>query len=462
MRLETLQVHNFRCFSDLSIAFNVHPRTISRGEVPRIVAPLTVLVARNGQGKTAVLDAARIAFGTFTGAFDYDSPVHIDKADIRIAAMKSGGPDRLMTPVQIEAQGIIKGKVVFWRRTRGKERGRTSTKEAKPITEYGRWLKARTSEPGGDKIILPVIAHYGTGRLWKDHKNTLHDKPLTRPRDYGYDYALDEDSNYKAVAQWLLDALHDEMTHLAYGLKEDSELFGQLGVIRNALSSMLEDEGYDNVLHVNPRFKSLAVRKEIDGADGLPETISVPISSLSDGTKAVFFMIADIAFRCAKLNPTLGIEAAEKTPGIVFIDEVDLHLHPAWQQKILDTLQWTFPMVQFIVTTHSPQVVSSIPRECVRIVDNGAIAEFDIQTQGVEIDDILSGIFGTAPLPQNLEIVKKLNRLDAMVSEQLQDTDEWRNLYSELETYYGPSYAPLLGVAAHAEFMRKRKEAPHA
>ena len=181
------------------------------------------------------------------------------------------------------------------------------------------------------------------------------------------------------------------------------------------------------------------------------------ILSLSAGNRIMLGVVGDIVQRCCVLNRNAGKDILTKTSGIVMIDEIELHLHPSWQQQILPTLQKIFPKIQFIVTTHSPQVVSSIPKECVRIIDNGAVTNIDIQTQGVEVGDILEGIFGTFPTPFNLEIVQKLNRLDAMVSEGLYDTDEWKKLYQELEVYYGKEYGPLAGIVAHANFLRKRR-----
>ena len=142
-------------------------------------------------------------------------------------------------------------------------------------------------------------------------------------------------------------------------------------------------------------------------------------------------MVGDLAYRCCRLNSKKNMGALIATPGIVLIDEIELHLHPSWQQQILPTLQKIFPKIQFIVTTHSPQVVSSVPKECVRIISEGQVASFDIQTQGVEVGDILEGIFGTYPTPFNLKIVQKLNQLDAMVSEGSYDTEGWQKLYQE-------------------------------
>ena len=73
-------------------------------------------------------------------------------------------------------------------------------------------------------------------------------------------------------------------------------------------------------------------------------------------------MIGDIAYRMAVLNPTLGDQVLEKTPGVVLIDEIDLHLHPQWQQTILSDLHAIFPEVQFIVSSHAPAVINSVPR----------------------------------------------------------------------------------------------------
>ena len=86
-------------------------------------------------------------------------------------------------------------------------------------------------------------------------------------------------------------------------------------------------------------------------------------------------MAADLAYRMVRLNPDLGAMAALETPGIVLIDEVDMHLHPSWQQAVVYDVRKAFPNVQFIVTTHSPQVLSTVPAEAIRILrwDNNLI-----------------------------------------------------------------------------------------
>src|SRR5207253_331116 len=78
---------------------------------------------------------------------------------------------------------------------------------------------------------------------------------------------------------------------------------------------------------------------------------------LSDGQRVVISLIADIARRMCLLNPHLGLEAIRQTPAVILIDELDIHLHPQWQRKIVKGLKTAFPAAQFIAASHSPQVI---------------------------------------------------------------------------------------------------------
>ena len=91
----------------------------------------------------------------------------------------------------------------------------------------------------------------------------------------------------------------------------------------------------------------------------------------------------------AVLNPSLGDKVLSETPGIVLIDEIDLHLHPKWQQSILNDLNVIFPKIQFIVSSHAPAVINSVPKEQIRILDNGKIYMPVAQTYGRDANSIL-------------------------------------------------------------------------
>ena len=86
-------------------------------------------------------------------------------------------------------------------------------------------------------------------------------------------------------------------------------------------------------------------------------------SYMSDGLQSMINIVAEIAHRCIELNGFLGQHAIKMTPGIVMIDEIDLYLHPHWQKHVLQDLTNAFPMIQFIVSTHSPFIVQSLQKD---------------------------------------------------------------------------------------------------
>ena len=141
------------------------------------------------------------------------------------------------------------------------------------------------------------------------------------------------------------------------------------------------------------------------------------VSQLSDGYRAMLALVMDLARRMAQARgdarPT-G-ESLLNSPAIVLIDEVELHLHPSWQQTVLTTLMEIFTNTQFIVTTHSPQVLTSIPSRHIRILDGGKAHTVDEQTQGAEASRLLKHIFGVELRPKNLDIVQALNEYTKLV-----------------------------------------------
>ncbi len=446
--VKSAEMRNFRCFSEFFIDFNLEPRKLwLEAEKTKEVGPLTVLVAKNGMGKSAVLDAVRVLFGTYTSAFEYTSPYHLSQKDMRIGLNRDGLLEKAEL-VSIAGNVLLDDETVAVSRELRGELGRTTTRQVRALSNYGAKLKSDRKSHGENAVEWPLLAYYGTGRLWSEHREQKKQQYLLKRDDYGYVYCFDSGFNFKAVSGWLENAVLLRMTDAGNQVQNEF-VFNQLKVVENALEYVLKEEGYLPNLSMDHFFRELALQQvSPDGSCTL-----VPVSMLSDGVRAVFGLVADIAFRCAKLNPCYGIEAALKTRGIVMIDEVELHLHPAWQQKILDSLQSAFPNIQFIVSTHSPQLISAIPKECVRIIDGGKVIHPDSPTQGVEVKDILESVFGTSSTPQNMDIVEKFNRLSSLAPQGLGHTEEWDSLYAILLDYYGADYAPLRGIVEHRDFL---------
>ena len=137
---------------------------------------------------------------------------------------------------------------------------------------------------------------------------------------------------------------------------------------------------------------------------------SMPFHLLSDGYRNMIGMVADIAYRAAVLNPQLGSEAAKLTPGIVLIDEIDLHLHPKWQRRVVEDLKRTFPKIQFFATTHSPFIIQSLKANELINLDNR-----DGEYGKKSIEDIIENVQGVE-LPQQSE--------------------RWKNMMEAAQEYY--------------------------
>jgi predicted ATP-binding protein involved in virulence len=117
----------------------------------------------------------------------------------------------------------------------------------------------------------------------------------------------------------------------------------------------------------------------------------LPYSHLSDGYRSIIALAAEIAYRAIKLNPQFGANAVKKTKGIVLIDEIDMHLHPKWQGRIVGDLKRVFPNIQFIATIHSPFIVQSLKANEIINLD-GEISDDPIKKSIEEITEDEMGV----------------------------------------------------------------------
>lgn len=150
-----------------------------------------------------------------------------------------------------------------------------------------------------------------------------------------------------------------------------------------------------------------------------------------------------------------------QTPGIVLIDEVDLHLHPAWQQRILSGLREAFPLVQFIVSTHSPQVLSTVDSSQIRVVFENADGDWCAeaptrQVLGRSSAEALGEVMGVNPTPSTEES-RKVDAYTEMIELGEHDSAAGKQLYEELQEIYG-SHNPVMIRIDHQIRFQKLKE----
>ena len=175
---------------------------------------------------------------------------------------------------------------------------------------------------------------------------------------------------------------------------------------------------------------------------------TVLFDSLSDGERVMVALVADIARRACILNPQLGDDVLKRTPGIVLIDELDLHLHPQWQRRLPNGLKEAFPAMQFITTSHSPQILSELsPEEIIVLI--GESAERPEASYGLNSDRVLEDIMESASRPQKIK--DSLSKLFVAIERGL--LDEAKEYVEELS-----AEAPDIAEIASARALIKRKE----
>ncbi|MBN9419147.1 MAG: AAA family ATPase, partial [Candidatus Eremiobacteraeota bacterium] len=170
----------------------------------------------------------------------------------------------------------------------------------------------------------------------------------------------------------------------------------ELALVNGAIHEAIEEF---RGLRYDMKSKSLLVQTQDE---------FMPFDNLSDGQQGTIGLVADIARRMCILNPQLGEATIRETEGVVLIDELDLHLHPGWQRNLTRGLKRAFPKVQFIVTSHSPQILAELQPEEIILLEGGG-TEHPQVSYGLDASRVLEEVMGTASRP--LEVEEKLKQL---------------------------------------------------
>lgn len=363
MKIDTISLKNFRAFEernvDLAPGFNL-------------------LIGDNATGKTSILDALAVGLGSlFLGFPDPGKARSIHRDEVRLAMFQQGREwtREPQFPSQITCRGFVDGTSTLWTRRLRNLDGRTDRQDASEIRRRAEKLHQRVQH-GAEGQVLPVISYYGTGRLWVQIRDREVQTLKPDTRFMGYLDCLNPASDQKRLVSWFKT---QELVAL-----QRQEAVPTLEACRKAILTCIPaathvwfDVARDDLMLQTP--------------DG-----EMPFGHLSDGYRNMVAMAADIAVRCATLNPALGADAAAGTPGVVLIDEIDLHLHPKWQRHVVTDLMRAFPLVQFVATTHSPFIIQSLPRtpgvrlinldnEGATIRDNQSIEDITEEVQGVDL-----------------------------------------------------------------------------
>lgn len=285
--------------------------------------------------------------------------------------------------------------------------------------------------------FTPVFAYYGAVRGHVDIPRRLRATQI----NYGYPAAalvdsLNATSHLREALAWFDQEESNTLRAKRDKVRTNSSLM--LDEVRSTITNLLGEGKY-----YNPRFNNkhkFVITRKADNVDLLVE-------QLSQGYTSMLALAMDYSRRLSVANRHLKSQNVFAQPSIMLIDEVDLHLHPSWQQSVLTDLMKVFPKTQFIVTTHSPQVLSTVKNENIRILRDGQVRYIEefIQPYGELSSNVLHTLMGVNPRPPIAER-EELNLLNSLVDNGLYEKYEAKQLLEKLSKVLGDHHEAILHI----------------
>ncbi len=437
MRIDRLHIENFKKYANQE--FDFHPQ-------------FTLLVGDNGSGKTTILDALAVAAGVWlVDAPDstlISSGRNILQTEVRLEP--EGRGDRIQfsdrRPVVVKATGKIgEHENVEWARQINPDGIRTSNLKAKEALAHVKDIYAR--DAAGERLLCPVLAYYGAGRAWIASNERVKDAKSNGPaRRWGAFYdCFNERIRFAELQKWFL-AESIERGNRAGKWRPGFE------AVRRAVLRCVP--GAEDVWFSTDREQIVL---SINGN-------AQPFGNLSAGQRMMLALIADLAIKAVTQNAfllppdELGHDdeplprVLRETPGVVLIDELDVHLHPIWQRRVATDLKATFPGIQFICTSHSPQVIGEVKPEEVRVLDAGEVTT-PTRTFGIDSDRVLDELMDGSS--RNQQVKERLSELATAIDRE--DFPKSEQLLKEVETTLGEADPEVTHYRTLISFLRETK-----
>ena len=425
MKVKRLQLQNYGRFEDLNIDFA--PTAEKTGNI-------TVIVGNNGAGKSQVLQALATGLSWFVERLSDENAdgVELTQSDIKnnkhLSSVKVCIED--LSYIEKNKKWVEENIQADWKIDA------TTEKKFRPAT-YGlkvnRLSKVIRSYihkfKNDEEVSLPIFAYYPVDRNIRSMGVELRDNP-TNNQFIAYDDALKKTVNFDSFFSWFRERedIENEKRASSAKLDENQDESALIKSLKNKFEYPIGENGktltkdeldpfmvnfitefrmnfFSQLNKVDDRLLS-SVRKSIGfftsfenvhiRRQGTPTMIvekdgeELDVNQLSQGEKSLLALVGDIARRLAILNPSL--DNPLEGEGVVMIDEVDLHLHPKWQHDLIDKFVKTFPNVQFILTTHSPHVISDRPDILVYALDDGELTQVP-NVYGEDVNTVLTKVF---------------------------------------------------------------------
>jgi predicted ATP-binding protein involved in virulence len=449
MKLAKIDITNFRCFESLSIPLR---------------PDVNVFVGINGSGKTTILDAVAIALFDIVAANGGGKKhqrsgqgVALRPSDIHT---QSDGKQREFVQISAQASQYYplldfpskapngEEKLIEWTdyiQYRLPNSFSYDTSKSERLDEIYRyfaalWQEIRHSDAKA-LIPLPVVAYYRTSRRLAQMPKMGDIFSVQLERYDAFQNALDAGSDYQAMCQWFYLRENDELREKLQVLEDRGFEFPDLKAVRNALKRSL-----DQVNRIF--FDGVKLKVELSGeGDALK---NFEIEQLSDGYRNLLAITLDFSRRLAQAHPYW--DNPLEAPGILLIDEIELHLHPGWQQRIIPNLRSIFPNTQLMIATHSPQVLTTVKRENIFILKDNKLYSAPINPYGSESSRAMNLVMQTDSRPPENEVVNKFHQLLNLINQE--SLKEASILHDELARQWDSDEPALI----EAQMMIKNRE----
>lgn len=402
-----------------------------------------LLVGENATGKTTILDAIATSIGGFLSGFSNISSTethNINRNNLYTIYKKghNGIENIISSYSSVHGYFLINNVEFDWNRYRNGTKGRTSIRksEYKNLFTLIGHIEYKLIE---NSTILPIFSYHGTGRLW-EHEWKPSAKMENLQRIDAYKDCLNAKSNYRNFISWF-----EKLSRMAFEDGEPNRLLESVKEIIKKTLHYLTEKDIKNITYRDRDLLITYANEEIH-----------QVGLLSDGYRNIIGLVSDIAYRIAILNPNLK-ENIINTPGIVLIDEIDLHLHPKWQKKIISLLKVLFPKVQFIVTSHSPFIIQSM--------ENGEIINLDVNeclitnATKMSIEDIAEDIMNVDQ-PQMSQKKKDMLRAAEEYFDVLDKLEEGQTLsenVNQLKDKLDELSEPFEDNMAYVAFLKRKR-----
>ncbi|EYU15481.1 retron Ec78 anti-phage system effector ATPase PtuA [Photorhabdus aegyptia] len=461
--LRSLSLRDFRRFSHLEVNFE---------------EDLTIIIGNNGKGKTSILSAIAKTLSWFSANI-----LKEDGSGQRLSELTDIKNDSENKYADVSSnfyfgRGLKSLSLRLSRSASGTAERRDSIiKTAKELSDVWRVINENKT------INLPAFAFYSVERSHPFNKSQKDSGERREERFDAYNHALTGAGRFDHFIEWFvylhkrtvsevsssIEMLEQQVRDLQKSV--DNGMVSVKPLLEDMKDKLVATISKHNASIENQMLPESAQRKIVEqaittvvpsisriwvetatGVDVIKVTndsLDVTIEQLSDGQRVFLGLVADLARRMVMLNPLLRNPLEGR--GIVLIDKIELHLHPKWQQDVITNLRNVFPNIQFIITTHSPIVLSTTEKRCIREFaennDDSSVQFLQpplMQTKGSENAEILEQVMKVFSTPPNIRESHWVSDFErSLVGKGEELSEQSHDLYEKIKGHFGPSSPEL-------------------